>query len=116
MDILHKEMGKRIAIRRKRLKLNQEELAAILNVSNNHISSIERGLSSPSIDLFVRLCTALKVTPDYLLLGSMHSNNVPQNVMDALRLCSDKQVAFVYQIVQLMLTEQFSCYDSDNDK
>lgn len=43
MDILHEEMGRRIALRRKRLKLNQEELAAILDVSNNHIPSIERG-------------------------------------------------------------------------
>lgn len=116
MDIMHQELGRRIALRRKRLKLNQEELAAILDVSNNHISSIERGHSAPSIDLFVKICTTLKVTPDYLLLGSMHSNNISQNIMDSLRLCSDKQIAFVYQIVQLMLTEQFSCSDSDNDK
>ena len=69
--------------------MKQEELASILNVSNNHISSIERGRSAMSIELFSGICIALKVTPDYLLLGAMHSNNAPQNVVDTLRLCSE---------------------------
>lgn len=116
MEIMYEEIGRRIAKRRRALKMKQEELASILNVSNNHISSIERGRSAMSIELFSGICTALKITPDYLLLGAMHSNNVPQNVVDTLRLCSDKQIAFVLKFAQLLLDEQFEIIDGDNLK
>ena len=36
-------MGARIAARRKSLGLSQRQLSERLNVSNNHISNIERG-------------------------------------------------------------------------
>lgn len=116
MDIMYEEIGRRIAKRRRALKMKQEDLASILNVSNNHISSIERGRSAMSIELFSGICVALKITPDYLLLGAMHSNNVSQNVVDTLRLCSDKQIAFVLKFVQLVLDEQFEITDGDNLK
>ena len=36
-------MGNRIKIRRKELRIKQAELAERLNISNNHMSSIENG-------------------------------------------------------------------------
>lgn len=38
------EMGKRIRARRLSLKMKQMELAEKVDISNNHISSIERGI------------------------------------------------------------------------
>lgn len=108
MYLNREEFGKRIAKRRKSLKIKQGELAAMLNVSNNHISSIEHGKSSISIEMFCGLCEILKITPDYLLMGAMHSNNVAQNIMDSLRQCSDEQIAFVSKFVQLVLDENFN--------
>lgn len=69
------EMGKRIRTRRLSLKMKQMELAEEVDISNNHISSIERGIERPGLDSFIRICDVLDVTPDYLLLGSMKSNN-----------------------------------------
>ena len=37
------------------------------------MSSIENGRQKPSLDIFIRICDLLNVTPDYLLLGSMHA-------------------------------------------
>lgn len=82
MDIMYEEIGRRIAKRRRALKMKQEDLASILNVSNNHISSIERGRSAMSIELFSGICIALKITPDYLLLGAMHSNDEQFEIID----------------------------------
>lgn len=113
MDINEKELGRRIALRRKSLHIKQEDLATALDISNNHISSIERGCSSMSLEVFCGICTCLNVTPDYLLMGAMHSNNVPQNIMDALRLCTDEQVSFVWDFVKLMLDQRFSTLFSD---
>lgn len=36
-------MGNRIKLRRKELRIKQSELAEKLDISNNHISSIENG-------------------------------------------------------------------------
>ena len=46
-------MGNRIKIRRKELRIKQAELAEKLNISNNHMSSIENGRQKPSLDIFI---------------------------------------------------------------
>ena len=78
-------MGNRIKIRRKELRIKQAELAERLNISNSHMSSIENGRQKPSLDIFIRICDLLNVTPDYLLLGSMHAYNIPQDIIDSKR-------------------------------
>ena len=83
-------------------------LAERLNVNNNHISSIENGKVTPSLELFVKICTELDVTPDYLLEGAMHSNNVPQNIVDQLRLCNERDVELVLGFVKLLVERQES--------
>ena len=74
-------MGKRIKLRRNELKIKQAELAETLGISNNHMSSIETGKERPSMEVFINICEELKVTPDYLLLGTMHANDIPQNII-----------------------------------
>ena len=61
-------MGTRMKKRRKELKMSQAELAEKINVSNNHISSIETGKQIPSLTTFVKICEQLDTTPDFLLL------------------------------------------------
>lgn len=97
------EMGNRIKSRRKELRIKQAELAEILGISNNHMSSIETAKEKPSMEIFIRICEELKVTPDYLLLGIMHANDVPQNITDNLRLCSKEDVELTHRIVNLMV-------------
>lgn len=97
------EMGNRIKSRRKELRIKQAELAEILGISNNHMSSIETAKERPSMEIFIRICEELKVTPDYLLLGIMHANDVPQNITDNLRLCCKEDVELTHHIVNLMV-------------
>lgn len=61
-------MGTRIKMRRKELKMSQAELAEKINVSNNHISSIETGKQLPSLPTFVDICEQLQTTPDFYYL------------------------------------------------
>lgn len=97
------EMGQRIKLRRQELKLTQLELAELIDISNNHMSAIENAKTNPSMDNFIKLCEVLKVTPDYLLLGSMHANNVPQDIVDKLRLCSQSDLELLKQIIELFV-------------
>lgn len=77
-------MGNHIKVRRKELKIKQAELAEFLELSNNHMSSIENGRQKPSLDIFIVIFNCLNVTPDYLLLGTMHAYNIPQDIFDKL--------------------------------
>ena len=94
-------MGTRMKRRRKELKMSQAELAEKVNVSNNHISSIETGKQIPSLTTFVKICEQLDTTPDFLLLGSLHTDNLPKNIYDSLALCNKK----VHQNIFPVLTD-----------
>lgn len=101
MECNNAEMGKRIARRRKQLKIRQNNFAEAIGISNNHLSSIECGKSMPSLDIFVKICSQLGVTPDYLLLGSGRSNNIPKEITDSLNMCATEDLEVIYQIVQI---------------
>lgn len=110
-----KTMGKRIQLRRKELGLTQGRLAELLDISNNHLSSIENGRERPSLEKFVTLCELLNTTPDYLLLGILHSCNVPQNISDNLRLCTEEDIKLVNQIVEFLVARNQTGGYRDND-
>lgn len=96
-------MGTRIKSRRKELKMSQAQLAEKIDVTNNHISSIETGKQVPSLDVFVNICEQLRTTPDYLLLGSLHPHNVPQNIYDSLLLCREEDLPLLQAIVEVFV-------------
>lgn len=77
MELNYIGIGQRIAKRRLQMGFKQNMLAERLDLSNNYLSSIERGKEKPSLEVIVNICNALQVTPDYLLMGNMYSNNVP---------------------------------------
>lgn len=104
-------MGKRIRLRRKELGLTQNKLAELLGISNNHLSAIENGREKLSLEKFVILCELLKTTPDFLLLGILHSSNVSQNISDNLRLCNAEDIKLAGQIVELMVARNQGAWD-----
>lgn len=73
MDIDKALIGKRIKHRREIAGLSQEQLAEQLNLSKNHISSMECGKSLPTTRCIIALCNILGGTPDYYLLGEIVS-------------------------------------------
>ncbi len=73
MEIDYKEIGRRMAKRRKELGLKQYEICEMIDVNYKYISNLETGRSAPSLEVVMALCEALKTTPDYLLLGIEHS-------------------------------------------
>lgn len=62
-------MGERIARARRNRRLSQKELSALIHVESNTISMYENDIRRPSIDVFVLLVGALRVSADYLLFG-----------------------------------------------
>ena len=85
---------------------SQAELAEKVNVSNNHISSIETGKQIPSLTTFVKICEQLDTTPDFLLLGSLHTDNLPKNIYDSLALCNKKDLPLIQDIVENFVSKR----------
>lgn len=102
MHINLNAMGTRMKRRRKELKMSQAEL----DVSNNHISSIETGKQIPSLTTFVKICEQLDTTPDFLLLGSLHTDNLPKNIYDSLALCNKKDLPLIQDIVENFVSKR----------
>lgn len=114
MELNYERIGQRIAKRRMQTGLKQNVLAERIGISNNYLSSIERGKEKPSLEIIVNICNALQVTPDYLLMGNMHSNNVPQNIVDGLRLCSEEDLSLLTAVMQYMVERQGKKWNNDN--
>ena len=72
----YKELGKRIAKRRRELGLKQSQVNEMAGLSDKYLSNIERAVSIPSIDVLMKLCAVLKTTPDALLLGAQNSASI----------------------------------------
>lgn len=103
IEFQYEDMGNRIKLRRKELHIKQADLAEMLNISNNHMSAIENGRQKPSLDVFIKLCNLLNVTPDYLLLDSMHACNIPQDIIDKLRLCTQSDIELARDFIELLV-------------
>lgn len=101
-----KSLGKRIAQRRIALGYKQNELAEKADMSNNYLSNIENGHSIPSLTTFANICMQLETTPDMFLLGTVKTNDIPQNIIDNLKLCNNQSLELIDEIVQCILKLQ----------
>ena len=65
-----KTMGQRIMVRRKSLRMTQEELAEKLGVSTQMISNLELGKKAIRPDNLAKICEVLELSADFVLTGS----------------------------------------------
>lgn len=115
MEIQYNLIGKRIQTRRKELHIKQSDMAEYLNISSNHMSSIENGREKPSLEILLNICNFLKVTPDYLLLGNMHANDIPQNIMDGLRICSEEDILLLRDFIELLVERNQKAWNTTHN-
>jgi len=60
------QINKKIKELREHLGLTQGEFAGLVDITSGHLSMIEAGKRSPSIDLFTRICETFHITPNSL--------------------------------------------------
>lgn len=109
MEIDFSKIGNRISARRKELQLTQEMVTDLTDISTNQLSNIENNRSVPTVETILKLCEALKVTPDYFLLGII--KNIGEDISNAISqkvlLCTDKQKRLVYEFISLLIKENY---------
>ncbi len=75
MDDLLKQIGNRILSRRKQLRMTQEELAEKAGITPQTVSSAELGKKALRPENIIRICSALDISTDYLLLGNVNDGD-----------------------------------------
>ena len=75
MILDYPQIGKNLAKRRKELKLKQYEVCERAEINDQYLSCIETARSIPSLEVFLRLCTALETTPDRILFGTVRQTD-----------------------------------------
>lgn len=69
-------MGDRVQDTRKNRGLTQEQLAKKIDITVEYMSQIERGLKTPSMQVFIKLVEVLDVSADYLLRDTVSTRNL----------------------------------------
>lgn len=93
MEIDYSEIGKRIAHRRKELGLKQTVVCERAGINDKYLSCIERATSIPSLEVLMRLASALDTTPDEFLVGSArYEGDRWRDVAEMLRNMNPKQL------------------------
>lgn len=83
-------VGGRIDRMRNQLKYSIEDLAAHAGLNKNTVNRVIKGVGKPNLNTFLKLCSALKVTPNDLMAPSVGQNDNYR----VLRPIDDKTLAF----------------------
>lgn len=93
-------IGKRIAKRRKALRLKQTEVEEKADIGYKYLSSIERAVSIPSTEVIMKIAAALDTTPDEFLVGSSrYPGDEWKAVADKLRPLDGRQLSLVNSFI-----------------
>jgi len=65
-----KVIGDILRAEREKLGLSQEQVAERAGVDRTYISILERGLKSPTLETFERVCRALNTLPEHVIGSS----------------------------------------------
>lgn len=61
------QVGDELRKAREEAGLSQEQLAGKADITRVYVSQLERNLKSPTLDVFMRLCKALKIAPSRMM-------------------------------------------------
>ena len=104
MDLNYDLIGKRIRQYREVKGLSQEELGAIISISNRHLSKVETGIKNPSLTLIIDIANALDVTANDLLVDYLTSSTISQKeeIVTFLNDCTPTEKAILMDMLKHM--------------
>lgn len=103
MEDLQAAIGARMQKLRLLNHLTQEKLAEQLDVSVKHISSVECGNSSLSLDKLIHVCAILDCSMDYLVLGKQAADTecfIPDSILDIFHRSDSEEIALLQEYLQ----------------
>lgn len=71
-------LGKRINTVRKSRKITAEKLSEMCSINATYMRQIESDMKVPSLPVFIDICKALRISPDYLLQDELDENEITE--------------------------------------
>ena len=97
-------IGKRIREARRSRGMTQVQLAEAAGISASHMGDIETGRSSFSVEVLQKICRALHVSADSILLTAIpetigtHTADLEKLLAD----CSEEEIAFILESAETL--------------
>lgn len=98
---LYQDIGKRIRERRKQLNLTQEQLAELIDVTPQMISTAENGSKGIRPENIIKLGKALNISCDYLLTGHSSSRDF-DNLTKGIGKLSEDEIDKLIELLYLL--------------
>lgn len=100
MELDYKMIGKRIAKRRRELRLTQSAVEERAEIGYRYLTAIENAVSIPSTEVIMRLALALETTPDEFLVGTARfEDDEWRSVAELLRPMDEKHLALAKSLL-----------------
>ena len=100
-------LGKRIKAARERGGMTQEDLAAAVDYSVDHVSVVERGVKPPKLEKLVAIANVLNVGTDELLQDSLNAATMLRatELSERLKTLSPDGQRKVMNVLEALITE-----------
>ena len=100
-------LGKRIKAARERVGMTQEDLAAAVDYSVDHVSVVERGVKPPKLEKLVAIANVLNVGTDELLQDSLNAPTMLRatELSERLKTLSPDGQRKVMNVLDALITE-----------
>ncbi len=101
-------LGRRINRVRKDRGLTAEKLSEKCSINATYLRQIEGGTKVPSLPVFVSICNALRISPDYLLRETLVDNDVSeiQELTELWKTASPSQQEIAVAMIRAVLTRK----------
>lgn len=104
MSLDYKSIGKRIRLIRHRRQISQAMLSELIDKTPSYISYIENGFKSMSLETFVLIANALRVSPTQLLIEQLTCTEIYASKEITLLLsdCSPYETLVLLDVLQAL--------------
>ena len=100
-----RSIGNKLLAFRKRLGFTQAEVAEAAGLSDRTYADIERGTVNMRLETILRICKALRITPDQVLTEEPTSISIKkEELLARLDACSPKEQETAFAILSAYLT------------
>lgn len=97
-------IGNKLLAIRKKAGLTQSEVAEAANMSDRTYADIERGTVNMRIETILKICDALKITPDMVMTEENHNLSLKQaEIMAELDKCTQQQKETALELLTVYL-------------
>lgn len=105
--------GDRLKIVRKEKGFTLEHLASLIDTSEVVIRNYEKSRRIPNVEMLIRLCNALNVTPNYLLQDDLTTSCFDNEILEKVALLTAEQRCFLNDFLNTLLERNNTYIDGE---